>query len=96
MYIALGQINAYPERLRFDVVSLKDQYLDHCSSFFMLMIIFSYVSYNHLLTMYADDTLLIDQGTTLESSINACQRSLDEVTWWCNLNLLSILVKQKR
>ena len=40
--------------------------------------------------MYADDTLLIDQGTTLESSINACQRSLDEVTWWCNLNKLTV------
>ena len=48
--------------------------------------IFSYVTYNKSLTMYADDTLLIEQGESQESSIQSCQETLNEVVAWCKLN----------
>ena len=56
--------------------------------FFILYVndIFSYVKYNQGITMYADDTLLIAQGETLEALVQACQESLNEIINWCNLN----------
>ena len=60
--------------------------------FFILYVndIFSYVTYKHGLTMYADDTLLIQQGITIDSSIEACQTTMNEVSTWCNLNKLTV------
>ena len=40
--------------------------------------------------MYADDTLLIEQGDTTVSSNIACQNTLKEVEHWCNLSRLCI------
>ena len=49
--------------------------------FFSLYVndIFAFVEKNNSLTIYADDTLLIEQGVTKESSIEACQNRLHEV-----------------
>ena len=57
---------------------------------------FSYVKYNKCLTMYADNTLLIEQGETQEKSIQACQNALDEVVTWCRLNRLTINMEKTK
>ena len=60
--------------------------------FYILFVndIFSYVNNNNTITMYADDTLLIEQGETRVSSNRACQESLNQIVEWCNLNRLTI------
>ena len=59
--------------------------------FFILFMndIFSYVTYNNNLTMYAEDTVLIEQGATEESSVKACQK-------WCNLNKLTVNIDKTK
>ena len=66
--------------------------------FFILYVsdIFSYVTYNRGLTMYANDTLLIEQVETHESSIQACQEAMDEVVKWCRLNRLTINITKTK
>ena len=66
--------------------------------FFTLYVndIFAYVSQINSLTMYADDTLLIEQGDTTESSNIACQNRFKEVETWCNLNKLCINVDKTK
>ena len=58
--------------------------------------IFSYVNYNKTLTMYADDTLLIEQGASYESANRACQESLNQVVKWCTLNRLTINIAKTK
>ena len=58
--------------------------------------IFAYVTQKNSLTMYADDTLLIEQGDTSESSHTACQLRLKQVETWCNLKRLSINVDKTK
>ena len=66
--------------------------------FFILYVndIFSYVKYNQGITMYADDTLLIAQGETLEALVQACQESLNEIINWCNLNKLTVNIDKTK
>ena len=66
--------------------------------FFTLYVngIFACVTQKNRLTIYADDTLLIEQGDTSESSYTACQVRLKEVETWCNLNRLSINVDKTK
>ena len=58
--------------------------------------IFSYIKYNKTTTMYADDTLLIEQGQNQESSNQACQEALNQIIEWCRSNRLTIKLMQKR
>ena len=46
--------------------------------------------------MYADDTLLIESGKTKESSIEACQEAMNEVSTWCLLNRLTINIDKTK
>ena len=66
--------------------------------FFILFVndIFAYVNYNKSLTMYANDTLLIEQGETNVSSMNACQHRLSEVETWCCQNKLNINIDKTK
>ena len=66
--------------------------------FFILYVndIFSYVKYNNSLTMYADDTLLIEQSRTKLESVKACQETMDQVEHWCRLNRLTINVDKTK
>ena len=66
--------------------------------FFTLYVndIFAYVTHNNCLTMYADDTLLIEQGDTVESSHTSCQSRLKEVEHWCNSNRLCINIDKTK
>ena len=66
--------------------------------FFILYVndIFSYVKYNNSLTMYADDTLLIEQSRTKLDSVKACQETMDQVEHWCRLNHLTINVDKTK
>ena len=58
--------------------------------------IFNYVRYNKSLTMYADDTLLIEQGESQEASIQASQRAMVEVVTGCRLNRLTINIEKTK
>ena len=60
--------------------------------FFSLYVndIFAMVENNNSLTIHADDTLLIEQGVTKESSIEACQNRLHEGETWREKNKLCI------
>ena len=40
--------------------------------------------------MYADDTLLLNDGTTIAESIDNSQKALDNVVNWCRLNKMTI------
>ena len=66
--------------------------------FFILNVndIFSYVRYNNSLTMYADDTLLIEQSNTLVESVKACQETMNQVESWCTLNRLTINIDKTK
>ena len=66
--------------------------------FFILYVndIFKYVINNERLTMYADDTLLVEQGETQELSISACQEAMSEVYAWCVLNRLTINIDKTK
>ena len=57
---------------------------------------FAYVNHNNSLIMYADETLLIEQGDIIESSNTSCQTTLKEVEKWCNLNRLSINIEKTK
>ena len=54
------------------------------------MISFLYVTYKHNLTVYADDTLLIEYGASIEVSVKVSQSCLNEVIHWCTLNKLTV------
>ena len=58
--------------------------------------IFSYVTNNKHLTMYADDTLLLEQGENQELSIQACQEAMNEVHAWCVLNRLTVNIDKTK
>ena len=66
--------------------------------FFILFVndIFAYVDSNKSLTMYADDTLLIEQGDSSLASVFACQQRLDEVERWCKHNKLCINIDKTK
>ena len=66
--------------------------------FFILYVndILKYLTNNKRLAMYADDTLLIGSGNTLESSIVACQEAMNEVYGWCLLNRLTINIDKTK
>ena len=40
--------------------------------------------------MYADDTLLLNNGTTVKESVESSQKSLNIVSNWCEINKMSI------
>ena len=46
--------------------------------------IFTYILNSKLITMYADDTLLIKSDTSLFESQWQCQKGLDGIIKWCN------------
>ena len=46
--------------------------------------------------MYADDTLLLSTGTSLDESIQNGQDMLNKITLWCDLNKLTINVKKTK
>ena len=46
--------------------------------------------------MYADDTSLIEQSSTVMESVKACQETMDQVENWCRINQLIINVDKTK
>ena len=49
-----------------------------------------YIENQKSVLMYANDTLLLNNGKTISETITNSQRSLDIVTKWCLLNKMTI------
>ena len=66
--------------------------------FFILYVndVFKQVTYCKILTMYADDTILIEQGPSRETSESACQKTLNEVHAGCNLKKLTVNINKTK